>query len=214
MTTISVKVDTKILTKFRKIKPAYLPMSGFLSEMLNFAYEEKIKHLTNPQKNIAYIYKDNEFIKQNLEINNTKDGKGELDKRKLRQEGKEDNIKKKEEKVKNVVPEDLEKFKDYMNEFWKVKKGSKSEFSWKIQIAECRKIKDKYGDKVLIAQLEAGVLAGGWKGLSLSNYERINNLNNGTTATQNEPKGQGQNLFVPDYARDDSPFKHLHSGVN
>ena len=58
--------------------------------------------MTNPQKNIAYIYKDNEFIKQNLEINNTKDGKGELDKRKLRQEGKEDNIKKKEEKVKKV----------------------------------------------------------------------------------------------------------------
>ena len=38
----------------------------------------------------------------------------------------------------------------------------------------------------------------------------INNINNGTTATQNEPKGQGQNLFVPDYAKDD----FLGLGVN
>ena len=97
-----------------------------------------------------------------------------------------------------------------MNEFWKVKKGAKTEFSWKLQLAECRKIKDKYGDKVLTEQLKAGALAGGWKGLSLINYERINNLNNGTTPAQNEPKGQGQNLFIPDYAKDD----FLGLGVN
>ena len=195
MTAYRPKLNLELLQLAEVNKPKHISLTAFLNMLLG----DGLDRWVYKQKICDYIYNNKDNLQEGLE---PKENKEKINKKETK------------EKVKRLVPEDLEKFKDYMNEFWKVKKGSKSEFSWKIQIAECRKIKDKYGDKVLTEQLKAGVLAGGWKGLSLSNYERINNINNGTTATQNEPKGQGQNLFIPDYARDDSPFKHLHSGVN
>ena len=192
MNTYQTKINRDLIKSIDEIKPKYITTTAFINQLI----EEGIEYKKLKKQNMLnYIYNIKDNLQEGLE---PKENKEKINKKETK------------EKVKKVVPEDLEKFKDYMNEFWKVKKGSKSEFSWKIQIAECRKIKDKYGDKVLTEQLKAGVLAGGWKGLSLSNYERINNLNNGTTATQNEPKGQGQNLFIPDYAKDD----FLGLGVN
>ena len=192
MNTYQTKINRDLIKSIDEIKPKYITTTAFINQLI----EEGIEYKKLKKQNMLnYIYNIKDNLQEGLE---PKDNKEKINKKETK------------EKVKKVVPEDLEKFKDYMNEFWKVKKGSKSEISWKIQIAECRKIKDKYGDKVLTEQLKAGVLAGGWKGLSLSNYERINNLNNGTTATQNEPKGQGQNLFIPDYAKDD----FLGLGVN
>ena len=192
MNTYQTKINRDLIKSIDEIKPKYITTTAFINQLI----EEGIEYKKLKKQNMLnYIYNIKDNLQEGLE---PKENKEKINKKETK------------EKVKRLVPEDLEKFKDYMNEFWKVKKGSKSEFSWKIQIAECRKIKDKYGDKVLTEQLKAGVLAGGWKGLSLSNYERINNLNNGTTATQNEPKGQGQNLFIPDYAKDD----FLGLGVN
>ena len=192
MNTYQTKINRDLIKSIDEIKPKYITTTAFINQLI----EEGIEYKKLKKQNMLnYIYNIKDNLQEGLE---PKENKEKINKKETK------------EKVKKVVPEDLEKFKDYMNEFWKVKKGSKSEFSWKIQIAECRKIKDKYGDKVLTEQLKAGVLAGGWKGLSLSNYERINNLNNGTKAAQNEPKGQGQNLFIPDYAKDD----FLGLGVN
>ena len=192
MTSFQPKIDSDVMEIIDEIKPNYITTTAFINQLL----EEGIEYKKLKKQNMLnYIYNIKDNLQEGLE---PKENKEKINKKETK------------EKVKRLVPEDLEKFKDYMNEFWKVKKGSKSEFSWKIQIAECRKIKDKYGDKVLTEQLKAGILAGGWKGLRLSNYETINNLNNDTTATQNEPKGQGQNLFIPDYAKDD----FLGLGVN
>ena len=192
MTTYRPKLNAELIEQITENKPKHIGLTAFLNMLLGdgldiWVYKQKI---------CDYIYNNKDNLQEGLE---PKENKEKINKKETK------------EKVKRVVPEDLEKFKDYMNEFWKVKKGSKSEFSWKLQVAECRKIKDKYGDKVLTEQLKAGVLAGGWKGLSLSNYERISNLNNSATPAQNEPKGQGQNLFVPaDWQKPD----YLSSGVN
>ena len=196
MNTYQTKINRDLIKSIDEIKPKYITTTAFINQLI----EEGIEYKKLKKQNMLnYIYNIKDNLQEGLE---PKENKEKINKKETK------------EKVIGVFPEDLEKFKDYMNEFWKVKKGAKTEFSWKLQLAECRKIKDKYGDKVLIAQLEAGALAGGGKGLSLINYERINNINNGTTATQNEPKGQGQNLFIPDYAKDDFLGLGLHSGVN
>ena len=65
-----------------------------------------------------------------------------------------------------------------IDDFWKVKKGSKSIQAWKQQITEYRKFIQKYGEKILRDQLEAGILAGTWKGCTIKNYESIRKINN------------------------------------
>ena len=192
MTTYRPKLNAELIEQITENKPKHIGLTAFLNMLLN----DGLDRWVYKQKICDNIYNNKDNLQEGLE---PKENKEKINKKETK------------EKVIGVFPEDLEKFKDYMNEFWKVKKGAKTKFSWKLQLAECKKIKDKYGDKVLTEQLKAGALAGGWKGLSLINYERINNINNGTTATQNEPKGQGQNLFIPaDWQKPD----YLSSGVN
>ena len=100
-----------------------------------------------------YIYKDKELDKKGLE----------------RKEQKEKINKK--EKQEKIIPDDLKHLQTLIDDFWKVKKGSKSIQAWKLQITEYRKFIEKYGEQVLRDQLEAGILAGTWKGLKISNYE-------------------------------------------
>ena len=74
---------------------------------------------------------------------------------------------------------------------WKSKKGSKSIEAWKRQNTEYRKFIEKYGDDVLKDQLDAGILAGTWKGCTIKNYEeqqqRINRFNKEPEQTSIHP---------------------------
>ena len=107
-----------------------------------------------------YIHKDNKLDKEGFE----------------RKEQKEKINKK--EKQEKIIPEDLKHLQTQIDDFWKVKKGSKSIQAWKQQITEYRKFIQKYGEKVLKDQLEAGILAGTWKGCTIKNYESIRKINN------------------------------------
>ena len=118
-----------------------------------------------------YIYKDKELDKKGLE----------------RKEQKE-KINKKEKQEKNI-PDDLKHLQTLIDDFWKVKKGSKSIQAWKLQITEYRKFIEKYGEQVLRDQLEAGILAGTWKGLKISNYEeQLKRLTRFAKETETETK--------------------------
>ena len=151
MATIPVKIDEKVLHKFRKIKPSYMTMTAFLSSMLDFAYQQHTKTLTN---DVTYIYTNNK----------------ELDKEGLERKEQKEKINKKEKQEK-IVPEDLKHIELLILEFWKGKKGAKSIEAWKRQITEYRKFIQKYGDEVLKEQLDAGILAGTWSGCTIKNYE-------------------------------------------
>ena len=100
-----------------------------------------------------YIYKDKELDKEGLE----------------RKEQKEKINKK--EKQEKIIPDDLKHLQTLIDDFWKVKKGAKTIQAWKLQLTEYKKFIEKYGEQVLRDQLEAGILAGTWKGLKISNYE-------------------------------------------
>ncbi len=170
MDTIRPSLDRNLICKILEIKPKYIPTHVFLNLLLEDAYKARCQNT----KNMAlYIHKDKELDKEGLE----------------RKEQKEKINKK--EKQEKIIPDDLKHLQTLINDFWKVKKGSKSIQAWKLQITEYRKFIDKYSEQILRSQLEAGILAGTWKGLKLSHYEeqqqRINRFNKEPEATTTHP---------------------------
>ena len=157
MTPLRTRIDDNVTEKIKKLQPTHLSRQAFINELILLGILQKYKE----QNNMAlYIHKDNKLHKEGLE----------------RKEQKEKINKK--EKQEKIIPEDLQHLQTLIDDFWKVKKGSKSIQAWKQQITEYRKFIDKYGEKVLKDQLEAGILAGTWKGCTIKNYESIRKINN------------------------------------
>ena len=153
MNTLRPALDMELIAKILKIKPKYITTTAFLNLLLEDAYNVRCKN----DKNMAvYIHKDKE-----------------LDKEKIN----------KKEKQEKIIPDDLKHLQTLIDDFWKVKKGSKSIQAWKQQITEYRKFIDKYGEQVLKDQLEQGILDGTWKGLKVSNYEHILRITKAKAAT-------------------------------
>jgi len=166
MNTLRPALDMELITKILEIKPKYITTTAFLNLLLEDAYNVRCKN----DKNMAlYIHKDKELDKKGLE----------------RKEQKEKINKK--EKQEKIIPDDLLHLQTPIDDFWKVKKGSKSIQAWKQQITEYRKFIEKYGEKVLRDQLEAGILAGTWKGCTIKNYESISKINNKNFVEENKP---------------------------
>ena len=157
MTSFQPKIDSEVLQSIDEIKPKYITTTAFINQLL----EEGIEYKKLKKQNMFnYIHTlNNENL--NLEKQN--------------EEPKEITNKLVKEKVQKVIPEDLKPYTEKINSFWKVKKGSKSIDAWKQQIAEFRKFIDKYNEKILIEQLDAGICSGKWSGITLVNYERITN---------------------------------------
>ena len=153
-------LDKSLVDKIIAIKPKYITTNGFINTLLEDAYNDRLNKNANLTNNVDYIYTDNE----------------DLEDKKLERKEQKEKINKKEKQEK-IVPDDLKHLELPILDFWKVKKGSKSVQAWKQQIKECRKFIDKYGEKVLLDQLDAGILAGSWKGCTIKNYESIQKIN-------------------------------------
>ena len=175
MNTLRPALDMELITKILEIKPKYITTTAFLNLLLEDAYNARCKN----EKNMAlYIHKDNKFESKKLDNNS-------IDKDLERKEQKEKINKK--EKQEKIIPDDLQHLQTLIDDFWKVKKGSKSIQAWKQQITEYRKFIEKYGEKVLRDQLEQGILAGTWKGCTIKNYESISKINNKSFVEENKP---------------------------
>ena len=157
MTPLRTRIDDNVSEKIKKLQPTHLSRQAFINELILLGILQKYKE----QNNMAlYIHKDNKLDKEGLE----------------RKEQKEKINKK--EKQEKIIPDDLKHLQTQIDDFWKVKKGSKSIQAWKQQITEYRKFIQKYGEQILRDQLEAGILAGTWKGCTIKNYETISKINN------------------------------------
>ena len=159
MNTLRPALDKDLITKILEIKPKYITTTAFLNLLLEDAYNARCKN----EKNMAlYIHKDNKFESKKLDNKSlVKDLERKEQKEKIN----------KKEKQEKIIPDDLKHLQTLIDDFWKVKKGSKSIQAWKLQISEYRKFIEKYGKQTLRDQLEAGILAGTWKGLKISHYE-------------------------------------------
>jgi len=70
----------------------------------------------------------------------------------------------------SLIPK-LEKFEDLILEFFRIKKGSKSETAWSHLMTGLSSIQEKYGDTVVQEQLMAAI-NGKWASVTLKNYEQ------------------------------------------
>ena len=166
MTPLRTRIDDNVTEKIKKLQPTHLSRQAFINELILLGILQKYKE----QNNMAlYIHKDNKLDKEGLE----------------RKEQKEKINKK--EKQEKIIPEDLKHLQTLIDDFWKVKKGSKSIQAWKQQITEYRKFIQKYGEQILRDQLEAGILAGTWKGCTIKNYETISKINKNGFVEENKP---------------------------
>ena len=161
MSTTRPTIDQSLIDKIVAIKPKYVTTNGFIHMLLEDAYNDRVNKKVNLTNNIDYIH-----------INNK-----QLENKELERKEEKEKINKKEKQEK-IIPDDLLHLQTPIDDFWKVKKGSKSIQAWKQQITEYRKFIEKYGEKVLRDQLEAGILAGTWKGCTIKNYESIRKINN------------------------------------
>ena len=162
MTPLRTRIDDNVTEKIKKLQPTHLSRQAFINELILLGILQKYKE----QNDMAlYIHKDNKLDKEGLE----------------RKEQKEKINKK--EKQEKIIPEDLKHLQTLIDDFWKVKKGSKSIQAWKQQITEYKKFIEKYGEQVLKDQLEQGILDGTWKGLKVSNYEHILRITKAKAAT-------------------------------
>ena len=179
MTTTRPTIDRSLIDKIAAIKPKYVTTNGFINMLLEEAYNAKIQKEENLTDDVTYIYTNNKDLEEQ-----------EQDKKELETKEQKEKINKKEKQEK-IIPEDLLHLQTLIDDFWKVKKGSKSLQAWKLQITEYRKFIDKYSEQILKDQLEAGILAGTWKGLKLSHYEeqqqRINRFNKEPEQTATHP---------------------------
>ena len=154
-------IEQSLIDKIQSIKPSYITTRGFIHLLLEEAIDLRVNKYANLTNNIDYIYTDNK----------------DLEDKKLERKEQKEKINKKEKQEK-IIPDDLLHLQTLIDDFWKVKKGSKSIQAWKQQITEYKKFINKYGEKVLRDQLEAGILAGTWKGCTIKNYESIRKINN------------------------------------
>jgi hypothetical protein len=163
-------IEQSLIDKIAAIKPKYITTNGFIHMLLEDAYNDRVNKKQNLTNNVDYIYTNNK------ELEDKKLDNKSIDKDLERKEQKEKINKK--EKQEKIIPDDLLHLQTLIDDFWKVKKGSKSIQAWKQQITEYRKFIDKYGEQILRDQLEAGILAGTWKGCTIKNYESIRKINN------------------------------------
>ncbi len=165
MDIIRPSLDKDLIHKILDIKPKYITTPAFLNMLLEEAYNARCEK----KKNMS------PYIHTMIEAFDEVDKQRELEKK---EEKEKINKKEKQEKI---VPEDLKIIEQLILEFWKTKKGSKTIEAWKRQITEYRKFIEKYGVETLKDQLDAGILAGTWKGCTIKNYEeqqqRINRFN-------------------------------------
>ena len=71
-----------------------------------------------------------------------------------------------------VVPQCVFHHSDLIQEFWKTKKGSKSETAWKLLMTELTKISNQYGSERVDEQLRLAI-NGRWQSITLRNMQNF-----------------------------------------
>ena len=179
MDSFQTRIDSQLLASVIEVKPNHFTTTAFIHHLIEEGYKKKLKDLHKIKNMQAYIY----TLKNETE---------NLEEQKEEQKEK---INKKEKPEEKVIPEDLKVYTELIRNFWKVKKGSKSIQAWKQQITEYRKFLSKYNSKVLIEQLETGILNGTWCSLTVKNYEQYYLKNNKFTPPEPVEKHPSGRVF-------------------
>ena len=179
MDSFQTRIDSQLMLSVIELKPNHFTTTAFIHHLIEEGYKKKLEDLQKIKNMQAYIY----TLKNETE---------NLEEQKEEQKEK---INKKEKQEEKVIPEDLKPYTELIKNFWKVKKGSKSIQAWKQQITEYRKFLDKYNSKILIEQLETGILNGTWCSLTVKNYEQYYLKNNKFIPPEQTEKHPSSKVF-------------------
>ncbi len=171
MSTFRPSLNREIFNEIMEFKPRTINSTSFLNIVLEMGLDALKQNVQDKNFMINYIYKNENNteleVKQNLDSLEPKEQKEKINKK---------------EKQEKAIPDNLLHLQNLIYNFWQVKKGSKSDNAWKMQISEINKFIKKYGESIVVEQLEMGILDGTWKGLKMANYEeqlkRKNKYNN------------------------------------
>ena len=94
------------------------------------------------------------------------------------------------------VPDELAQHHELIDEFWRVKKGSKSQTAWNLLMTELKKIQAAYDDERLEEQLGLAI-NGLWNSVTLRNLQRFETPKE--KAAKEEPKHPASRVFTADH---------------
>ena len=94
---------------------------------------------------------------------------------------------------KREIRDNLSKHAELIHEFWRVKKGSKSDQSWALLQTELTKIQEVFSDDRVEEQLQLAI-NGLWKGITMRNMERFETPKE--KAARDEPKHPASRVFT------------------
>lgn len=112
------------------------------------------------------------------------------------------------------IPDALDPFAALIEEFWRVKKGSKSSNAWSLLITELEKINASFGKERTEEQLTLAI-NGLWKGVTMRNMQRFETPKGNAPAQPSEPNreyGTGRVFKAEDFYGEtpaDNPLKEL-----
>ena len=72
----------------------------------------------------------------------------------------------------NYINDELKRHEALIQEFWKIKKGSRGSTAWNLLMTELMKLLKGHGHEVVADQLRAAI-NGKWQGVSCSRYEQF-----------------------------------------
>lgn len=102
-------------------------------------------------------------------------------------------IKRTKSTSKREIRENLSKHAELIHEFWRVKKGSKSDQSWALLQTELTKIQEVFNDDRLEEQLQLAI-NGLWKGITMRNMQRFETPKE--KSAREEPRHPASRVFT------------------
>ena len=181
MTTTSVRIDTEVLQRLEGIKPRYITTTGFLSQIVEQHIEERVDETL---KGSLQPSKGHHASKPAVEISERSE---EQPYKELSLRAEEAHVEaealeavrapsglKRSQVTRAIDPayQSLQCHADLIEEFWRAKKGRRSDRSWVLLLNGLTAIQSAYGDRVVREQLELAA-ANGWSSITLANYEKF-----------------------------------------
>ena len=154
-------------------KPKHKSQKDFLEDLVVIGLNNWVADLTLPK---LHSLQDNKnLLEQELETKQDVQGLRDCD---LARPYEEDlrkelsNKKAKKTRYEISVPPDLDWCEQRILEFWEVKKKNKTENAASFLFAQLNAIKEKYGEQVVLDQLELAT-AEGFQSITMNKYEKL-----------------------------------------
>ena len=162
-----------IMQQVETSKPFYLSTTTFLNYLIVQGLNAGIDDLTI--KSLHLLQDNKNLLEQELETKQDVQGLRDCD---LARPYEEDlrkelsNKKAKKTRYEINVPPDLDWCEQRILEFWEVKKKNKTENAANFLFAQLNAIKEKYGEQVVLDQLELAT-AEGFQSITMNKYEKL-----------------------------------------